>query len=255
MGVLPEIREVKDPPSPAVAYTENGRTVVEVDEKLTGRERSAAIFAAWWAHERRVTVVLPVAGLVYLWDPFVRWAARSPGQATAAAAAGGGALVMAAGALALVLAGNGEQPPTVRPSASYDASPSTLPRTLITASPTPVSPTPTVSTPDGTPTRERSARQPTSMSTRTNPNRRPEPTRSTPRGPARTARPQRTPEPPPPSEPRKESSESAAGGSTEPPAPVRPTPKAVTPTPQTPPSRNCLVDVDLNPLLDLCLRP
>lgn len=254
MSFLPEIREVKDPPSPAVAFTENGRVVVEVDENLQGKERSAAVFAAWRAHERGVGTLIPVAGLVYLWDPFTRWASQSPGQAAATAAAGGGALLVAAGALAVVLSGDGEQPQPVRPSASYVAPPSTLPRTGITTSPAPTSPTPTVRAPDPTITRERGARKPTSMSTRTKPDRRPEPTRSMPRGPARTGRPERTAEPPPPSDRREESSESAEGGATEPPAPDRAASQIVTPTPKMSPSRNCLVDVDLDPLPDLCVR-
>ena len=86
---LPEIREVKDPASPAVAWTENGRTVVEVDQALKGKERSKAIMSAVRLHEEGLAALLLLPLLLNVWGPLKHWAQEH----TAAAALAGAGLV------------------------------------------------------------------------------------------------------------------------------------------------------------------
>ena len=118
---LPEIREVKDPASPAVAWTENGRTVVEVDQALKGKERSKAIMSAVRLHEEGGLAALVLLPLLLKWGLLKHWGQE---HTTAAALAGAGLVAGLALVVApAVLDGEGRpraaDPPIVRTASSH----------------------------------------------------------------------------------------------------------------------------------------
>lgn len=113
---LLEIRPTADAVTDAIAYEENGRIVVEVDDTLTGRKRRAAIMAALapYLHGPRI-LALPV--LLAAWR-LSRKVVEHPQIASALA---GTAATVAAGAVALTAVGVWDQqgpPPYAEPAAT-----------------------------------------------------------------------------------------------------------------------------------------
>jgi hypothetical protein len=250
----PEVREVKDPASQAVAFYENGRLVVEVDEKLKGRERSRAIWTAMRSHEGRLPALLPFLLLVG-WEPIQRWLREHAAVAAMTTAAGSVSLLL----LVPTAHHHGEPPRLASPAATITVTAPTPPAGTAPTR-TPVQPTST------TPSVEILASEEP-----TNPERRdptaagPTETREEPSTPARSpTRRAATPSlsssdpetltPPPqasaaPASPveRRTEEESSAAPVDEPTVAPRPEP--------TPASagRDCLLRVDLDPLADACV--
>lgn len=113
---LLEIRPTADAVTDAIAYEENGRIVVEVDDTLTGRKRRAAIMAALapYLHGPRI-LALPV--LLAAWG-LSRKVVEHPQIASALA---GTAATVAAGAVVLTAVGVWDQqapPPYAEPVAT-----------------------------------------------------------------------------------------------------------------------------------------
>lgn len=182
---LPKIREVKDPVSPAVAWSEDGRTVVEVDQALKGKERSKAIMSAVRLHEEGLAALLLLPLLLNVWGPLKQWAQEH----TAAAVLGGAGLVAG---VALVVAppalGPEDQPRIAEPPIVDTASSHfSLP-----------SPTTTPTVPKST-TTTRPSVLPTVSDVRPLATRRPEPTATHPTATRRATR--RSPTPTPTVEP------------------------------------------------------
>ncbi|MER6942555.1 hypothetical protein ABT294_00905 [Nonomuraea sp. NPDC000554] len=239
---------MKDALLPVVVYEEDGEIVVEVDEKLTGRKRASAIMDAIRAHERGLGSVVVLPLMVYAWEPVKAAARNHPAAATAATAAG---VVVIGAAIAL---------PTLHDDGS--------------AAPVVAAPTHTVvATVTAVPTTTPSGRKPTPKATVTSPrvNTTPAPDDVK---PASTPQPTPMPTPtgsiPPTNRPPIKTSPSTEiveiFASV---APLNPTqaatalpteivsPPAITPAPESvsvaAPDRDCLLRLDLEPLLDACV--
>lgn len=259
---LPVIREVTDPAVPAVAFTEDDRTVVEVDKNLSGRERAAAIYAALRAHDDdNLGGLILIPLLAYVWEPLTRWVRRNP--STAVVTAGVATVVTATTIVPWLL--DGEQPvpgagpqatlivtsapatptsaaltPSPEPTRGTPFSPTLQPTTKATVQPT-VKPTvlrtaPPTRRPSSTPTR---VKTPTARPSDTRP-----PTRTAGPTPSRAAPPSNPPAGTTPKSPTPTAQPSAA-----------PTPTA-TPEPQPAPTEaanTCLIELDVDPILGLCL--
>lgn len=250
----PEVREVEDPASQAVAFYEDGKLIVEVDQKLKGRERSRAIWTAIRAHEGRLPALLPLLLLVG-WEPVQRWLRD---HAAAAAMAG----TAAAGSVTLLLAPlafEQEDPPRLAaPTATITVTvptPDSGPPT--TGSPTPAKSAPPSDTlirgeeePATSERREPAAASPTEASRTTS-------------GPTRSPTRRASTPPPSVSEVTTPPPQGSDGLATpverrtveqDPVAPVvEPT---VAPRPEPTPAsagRDCLLRVDLSPLADACV--
>lgn len=246
---LPKIEEVDDPPSPAVAFLRGKHLVVEVDKKLRGKERSAAIMAALRAHGYRgIPIAVP---LVYLWDPVGRWARGHTGAAVAAA--GTGAAVLAAGAALLIPALlDGEEQVTAAPTVVVTVRTTPSPK-VRTPEPTPSStsrePTVIITMPPATPDRTAPEPEPT-RSRRPSTAPAPEPTSGAPSttDPAPTAT---SSSPPESSGPSATDSPSTGPRPTDPPTSD---PPAAEPTITTV-SETCtgLVHIEAGDLADICL--
>lgn len=92
----PRIIEVKDAVIPAVAYEDDdGELIVEVDETLKGKERSTAIVSAVRSHKRNLgsLVLLPIA--LYAWEPIKNVTRNHPGAALTTTAASVGLIATA----------------------------------------------------------------------------------------------------------------------------------------------------------------
>lgn len=241
----PEIREVKDPPLSAHAFTENGRTVIEVDEKLKGRERSKAILAAWREHERGLAALVAMPVLAYLWDPFKRWAAQHPLAAMAVGITYGGALVLA---VTTVIE---QDRPVVAPQPATESPWTTVMSPSYIWSPTRtqhVKPTRTPHAPPmATEHRPAPAPRPTRDRQRPASTHRPPTKRPTPKG-AASAPEHRPSEAPGPSVTTNATDRPAP----EPAASPRPPDGIASPQPTTSPSRDCVLEVDVDPLLHVC---
>ena len=109
---LPEIREVENPASPAVAWTENGRTVVEVDKALKGKERSKAIMSALRLHEEGLAALLLLPLLLNVWGPLKDWAQE---HTAVAALAGAGVVAGVALVVAPAVLGPEDRPRIAEP--------------------------------------------------------------------------------------------------------------------------------------------
>lgn len=243
----PEIREVKNPASPAVAFTENGRTVVEVDEKLKGKARAVAIWAAVRLHERGLAALVGLPVLASSLDSLKRWTRQHPGAAMSATAAAGSA-VTAVAALVLPMLLDGAQEPKIAE-----------PPVILTAAPTWPTPSPPITR---KPTREPTGSA-TTLQEMPEPTPRPETRlatrpvrtskRSTPPGPPAAGGPPETQKPDTP----KPTVERVIADPTAPPVPAPTPPHAAEPASVPPPAaasaaRGCLVHVDVDPLLDVC---
>lgn len=238
----PEIREVKNPATPAHAFTENGRTVIEVDERLKGRERSKAIFAAWREHERGLAALVAMPVLAYLWEPFKRWAADHPLATMAIGITYGGAMVLAIPALL------DQDRPIMTPHPVTESSSVDLWTTEQAPAETPTrashaSPTYTRDRPGPIPQRTRDTRRPDTP-------RRSPAKRSTPGAYASD------PESHPSAVPALSASATAGERPTPQPEPS-PQPAASPVSTERPPpsasgSRDCLLEVDVDPLLNVC---
>lgn len=249
------MREVEDPASPAVAFVEDGRIVVEVDAKLKGRERSRAIWTAMRAHEGRLPALLPFL-LLMGWEPIQRWLRDQAALAAMATATGSVSLL-----LLVPTAHHHEDPPQVAsPAATITVTASTSttgPAT--TQSPTPArSATPSVQPPavegesgadqrDPTVTGPPETRQATAAPTRSPTGRAPSPRPSPSDFDVTTPPPQASEAPA-----AARASQDLADQETT--APVdEPT---VAPRPEPTPAsagRDCLLRVDLDPLADACV--
>lgn len=243
----PEIREVQNPVSPAVAFTENGRTVVEVDEKLRGKARAVAIWAAVRLHEGGLPALVGLPILAIAWEPFKRWAQKHPGAAMAATTATGSALT-AGVALVLPMLLDGAQeskiaePSVILTSALYSPwqSPSA------TRKPT--------REPTGSATRNQDRPEPTARPV-TRPASQPAgtPTRSVRPRPAATTEPpateqRSTPNPAPQGEP----ADPTPHPSSAVPPPAGEASAAGPPAP-TAAAEGCLLQADVDPLLEACV--
>lgn len=143
----PKIIEVEDAVVPAIAYEQDGKMIVEVDATLKGKGRAAAIVSAVRSHKRGFgsVVLLPIA--LYAWEPIKNATRNHPGAALASTAAGVGLL---ATAIALPLK-DGSRMPGAAPLRTVTASAPAPPTPTWTAptrwySPTPQG-TPHVTTP------------------------------------------------------------------------------------------------------------
>jgi outer membrane biosynthesis protein TonB len=252
----PVIREVTDPAAPAVAYDEDGVTVVEVDKNLTGKERAEAIYAALRDDDNSLGGLILIPLLAYVWEPLTRWVRRNP--STAVVTAGVATVVTASTIVPWLL--DGEHPipgagpqatlivtsapatptsaaltPSPEPTRGAPASPTLQPTTKatlqLTVRPTPLRTAPPTRQPSSTPTR---VKTPTPRPSDTRP-----PTRTAGPTPSRAATPSNPPR----------------GTTPTPTAQPSPTPTAA-PTPQptlTTAADDCLLEVELTPLLDLCV--
>lgn len=179
----PEVREVKDPASPAVAFYENGRIVVEVDEKLKGRERSRAIMAAYQAHERGLAAFVPLPALIVVADQVKRWTRDHTTAALATTAAAGGAVTLSLNVLGPMVLDGDTKPHMAQPSPAQSITVTVAPTMPSPSAKSTRTPTPTTSsrsasapsavpsprgrTPTGRPSRtSRPAREPTALPTR-----------------------------------------------------------------------------------------
>lgn len=245
----PTIREVKDPVSPAVAFTENGRTVVEVDENLKGKARAAAIWAAVRLHERGRAALVTLPILAFVWDPLKRWSRQHIRATRATAAAAKGALVVAASIITvIVLLNSAEQPKIADPPITVTAIPTRPSQSPhIIRKPTP-SATPTQGIPEPAHSPEPTARAVTWPTVRPTTSTRSTPTRSTRPRPTATAKPPQTdaPEAPIPTPER------VSADPTTPPTAATTPPADESVEPPAPAGDDCLLRVDLDPLLDVC---
>lgn len=248
---LPIIREVTDPAAPAIAYTENGKTIVEVDEQLKGKERSTAIMAALRAHDDSLGGLILIPLLVYVVEPLTRWTRDHTPTVIATAGVAG---AISATTLVPWLLADDDQSPVAGPVSTLIATPALPAPTSGVILP---SPEPTVEAkPSARPSPMRTApptRPPTNSPTVRvkTPTPRPSGTRPP------TRRPDLTPTPTgaaPPSSPAPAGVAPKSPGPTASPSPTsRPT---VSPTPQptlTTAADNCLLELDLDPLLGVCL--
>ncbi len=264
---LPEIREVEDPASPAVAFTENGRTVVEVDAKLKGKERAAAILAACRAHELGLGGLIAVP-LLAAWEPLKRFTTEQPRLVLAAGASTGGAALVSAGVMTLALSSpSGTHQAESIPAQTTISRPSTAaagPSTRVRPPTTTPSPRRTPKAVAAAPTHKPDTGRTQAASSITRPATRP-PATSSPMAtsPAQSQRP-RTPSVTPTREPAPGSKPPSTPPVQERPTQRRTPPQArVTPpraTPGTPartpgpppqvpsPGRDCLVEVRLPPV-------
>lgn len=244
----PEIREVKNPVSPAVAFTEHGRTVVEVDEALKGKARAVAIWAAVRLHERGLAALAGLPVLAFAWDPLKRWAHKHVGQAMAATAATGSLLTAGAAFVLPVILDDAPEPKIAEP-----------PPVILTSAPT--SPAQTLTT-TGKPTRKptgsatvnqdrpgtdlRPAARPATRPVRT-------PTRSTHPRPTTSVKPTETeipstPDPTPQGLPADPPPTTAAAT----PPPDNEASDTGPPAPAPAAAEGCLLRVDVDPLLEVC---
>jgi len=252
----PEIREVKNPASPAVAFTEDGRTVVEVDEKLKGKARATAIWAAVRLHEQGLAALIGLPLLAFVWDPLKRWARNDPGTALAATTAAGSVVTFAVGFSAPMLFDDAEPRRSAQPSVTVTTTTIAVStRAPTTASRTPAARRQPTRRPSASPAlldRPDLARTPAPASRST--------TRPT-RTPAPSAQPRstRTTEPATPDAIRISGPGSGTAGPspTPPPASAGAPPgdtaaNVPEPAPATAGGRDCLVRVNVSPLLDAC---
>ncbi|TMR11075.1 hypothetical protein ETD86_37155 [Nonomuraea turkmeniaca] len=251
----PKIIEVENAVLPAAAFEEGGELIVEVDAQLKGRARAAAIVSAVRSHKRNLDslILLPIA--LYTWEPLKNMTRNHPGVTLAATAAGAGVLTAA---VTLPFDRNAAKPP---PQAGLI--PTII--TTITTVPTRTSP-PAVRSPT------RSAETPRTQA----PSGRPASTRDA--RPKSTRRPEARPSPTQPPAPPTSSSappislpvETGTAEAEQVPTPTSGPPAAASTPPVgaggdgppatsapiatvEPPVRDCLIEVDLNPLLDLCV--
>jgi len=261
----PKIIEVEDAPLPAVVYEQDGELVVEVDAKLKGRRRAAAVVAAVRSYKRGFgsVVVLPVA--LYAWEPIKNGTRNHPGTALGVTAVGSGLIALA---IALPDARNdGNPPPGAAPqrtlTATITASSAPPSSTRSPSEPRQDSSTTRPGAPDGTASTPaplgREAAKPNAQPSRRDP----------------TTRPTRTRQPKPVTSSQGEGAEPAGSITaleTNPTTGAASTPAAVAstqaaggadveaPAVEAPPGptpslgNRCLVRVDLNPLLDVCVR-
>lgn len=249
----PEIREVKNPAFRAHAFTENGRTVIEVDENLKGKERSRAILAAWREHERGLAALIALPVLLYVWEPFKRWASKHPAGAVAAGVTYGGALALTVSYLVTAPVSGTGRPVSTPHQVTATAPPGVLVSVTPTGSLTPARtpratppatgsrPTP-ASHPTGSARPEpATTRRPAPQTTTSRPAPPPTPDRSGPAGVKQSA-------PDVPESTRTRPPASDGTESSDAPAPA-PTSEAPASGPST---RDCLVRVEVDPLLDVC---
>lgn len=250
----PEIREVKNPVSPAVAFTEHGRTVVEVDEKLKGKARAAAIWAAVRMHEHGLAALVGLPIVAFAWEPLKRWGRNHPGAAMGATAAAGSALTAGAVLLLPMVLDGAEHPNIAEPPITVTATPvwpSQNPP--ITREPK-LQPTHTPTT-SATTTQEWS--RPTArpaIQTVTHPTRKP--TRSARPQPTATKEPPKTRAPEAPAPTSEVSADPTPPPATRQPPPPTPPPSgdasSAEPPAPTAAGGDCLLRVDLDPLLEVC---
>jgi hypothetical protein len=249
----PEIREVKNPASPAVAFTENGRTVVEVDEKLKGKARAAAIWAAVRLHEQGLAALVGLPLLAIAWNPFKRWAQKHPGAAMATTAVAGSAATAAAALVLPMLLDGAQEPKIAEPPGVLTPAPDRPTQTpTITRKPTR---TPTASSTTAQDVPEPAARpepRPVTLPVRT-------PTRPAPPGSTAAGGVPETEEPDATRQSRSDEPrpEGVVADPTPPPpqAPTLPTVEAASAPPGPEPASEaggCLLRVDVDPLLDVC---
>lgn len=272
----PRIVEVENAPTPVVVYEdEDGELIVEVDADLKGRERASAIIAAVRSHKRNFgsLILLPIA--LYAWEP-IKYATRQyPGAALSTTAASVGLITTAA---VLPVAQIDSTPPlaasppprTVVATVTETSSPG---HTLAAPSVTPSSASPSVrrtprtprEIPSAVPTRVApvSTRAPAPKSTRrptTRPSRHREPERSaTPRASAsKPTGPEATSPPAGAADIDTTPTQGPDAPTASPPDPgtvdTEETGQAVPdPVPQPPPDRDCLIEVNLDPLANVCV--
>lgn len=273
----PRIIEVENAPTPIVVYEdEDGELVVEVDADLKGRERASAIIAAIRSHKRNFgsIILLPIA--LYAWEPIKNATRQYPGAALSATAASVG--LIATTAVLPIVQDDNAQPLTAAPpplrtvvaTVTATLSPARTPASPTAASPTvspPVRHTPRTprEIPSPPPTRVAPAgtRAPAPDSTRrptTRPSRHRQPERSaTPRASTSTSTsPAETAPPAGAADIDTTPTQGPDMPTTSPPDPgtvdseetSQPVPE---PAPQPPPGRDCLIEVNLDPLANVCV--
>lgn len=241
-----EIRPISDAVMPAIAYEEDGRIVVEVDDTLIGRHRLAAVMAALAPYlEGPRALLLPA--LVVGWglaDTLGRHARLSSAVASTAAT-----VAVGAGALAIIGVWDqpGQPPQTVSPAPLIITVTTIRPDASVSAAPPSASATPppprTSQTPDASeqPTRIPPSRTPRVAATATGS------PRATKPPPTRSATAVATPTVQDVAEEQPETPTAV------PLATAEPTVEASIDQPAEAAAAGCGIHVDVDPLADICL--
>lgn len=276
----PRIVEVENAPTPVVVYEdEDGELIVEVDAELKGRKRASAIIAAVRSHKRNFgsVILLPIA--LYAWEPIKSATVVHPGVAISTTAASAG-LIATAAVLPSALDDHTD-PLEAAPLRTIVATVTATPAPAPAPARTPAASSTARPTPRATPRATRT--RPPVRVTRASPDapvprvaqqpatRRPEPRPSRDRQPSKGPTPKASASKPanrattaPPvggadvdslATPTSEPGDNPA----QPPDPsavdTEPTGRAAPddPAPQPPPGRDCLIEVNLDPLANVCV--